>query len=122
MQAFKINFFLFIAVFMFAAKPFVGFSMQQHFMGKNHPTILVKSFTKRKQEHPDESEFNISTVLKRLANPVIPLCLLFAFALNGLIPALLSIGKKITSGIVSNIQLSLLPQGHLYLLGGKLSI
>ncbi len=87
MQALKIKTLLFLTVLMFAAKPFVGFSMFYHARNIKESNILIKAFSKRKQEHNEDSEFNMAAVQQRLANPVIGLSLLFAFFLDIILPA-----------------------------------
>lgn len=122
-QSFK--YFLIFAMFMFVAKPFVGFSLRyQNYFRKAHhgSSILVKSFTKRKLEHNEESEFNLAGIQKRLANPVIPVVLLFVFALSTLLPAATVRLKALTYGFLAAILYSLNTPQQLYLLGGKLTI
>jgi len=126
MPVLKIKYLLVIAMFMFVAKPFVGFSLryQHYFKAVHHhsPNILVKSFTKRKQEYTDENETNIAKVQQRLANPALPSVLLFAIALSLFLPAVLRLVKTVTHSILAAIYYSLAPPQQLYLLGGKLTI
>ncbi|MDB5000732.1 MAG: hypothetical protein JWR76_1809 [Mucilaginibacter sp.] len=123
MQALRPKFFLCFAILMFAAKPFIGFGLHNIIIVNNCPlTILVKSFSKRKQEFVDGSDFNIRDVQQRLANPVLFAFLLFSFFLNALYPFVLGRIKLLTGKILSDIQLRLIPPDHLYLLTGKLSI
>lgn len=122
----KFKFILVIAMLMFVAKPFVGFSLRyQHYFKTVHhhsPSILVKSFTKRKQEYADENETNITKVQQRLNNPEIPSVLLFAVALSLFLPVVLRIVKQTTHSILQAIHYSLAPPQQLYLLSGKLTI
>lgn len=126
MSALKIKYLLIFAMFMVVAKPFVGFSLryQQYFKSVHHrsPSILVKSFTKRKQEYADEHESNIAKVQQRLANPVLPSVLLLAFAISLFLPALLRSVKTATHSILDGIRYGLAAPQQLYLLGGKLTI
>jgi hypothetical protein len=122
----KFKFLLVIAMLMFVAKPFVGFSLRyQHYFRTVHhrsPSILVKSFTKRKQEYADENETSIAKVQQRLNNPEIPSVLLFAVALSLFLPVVLRIVKQTTHSILQAIHYSLASPQQLYLLSGKLTI
>ena len=122
MQSLKLNLFLFIAVLVFAAKPFVGFSLYRRIPKGADSNILVKAFAKRKQEYTEDSEFNIATIQHRIANPVVTLSLLFSFLLDLLYPALLLSTKAITDKFIADIRLSISPPEHSYLLTGTLLI
>lgn len=122
MQAFKIHYFLFFAVLMLTAKPFVGFSALKQMHTGSPAKIFVKAFTKRKQEYVEDGDFDITVVYKQLAKPLLALTVLFSFLLNSLFPALFRKVKQVTTGLLSAIQLSLAPPPHRYLLTGKLVI
>jgi hypothetical protein len=122
MRKFKVHYFLFFAVFMLAAKPFVGFSLIKEIEGGKAPGILIKSFTKRKQEYVEGSSFDSSTIQKRLANPLLALTVLFSALLSTLFPFLFRKTRQITAGGLSDIHRSLFPPLHRYLLSGKLII
>lgn len=122
MRSLKVHYFLFIAVFMLAAKPFVGFNALEKLQKEKLSGIFVKAFTKRKQEYVEDSTFDISTIQKRLANPGLALTILFSFLLNTLFPSIFRKTRKITAGILSHIHLNLYPPLHRYLLSGKLVI
>ncbi|MCC8425560.1 hypothetical protein [Mucilaginibacter sp. UR6-11] len=122
MRVLKIHYFLFLAVFMLAAKPFVGFNALKQLTDYKAPQIFLKAFTKRKLEYVEDSAFDISAVQKRLADPLLPLTLLFSFLLKSLFPFLFRKVKEITAGILADIHLSLSPPLHRYLLSGKLII
>ncbi|SDF22679.1 hypothetical protein SAMN05216464_114143 [Mucilaginibacter pineti] len=122
MQALKFHYFLFLAVLMLAAKPFVGFHAIKQIESGKAPEILVKSFTKRKQEYVEDSVFDITTIQKQLANPLLELTVLFSFLLNTLFPSIFRKAKNVTAGILSDLRLSLFPPLHRYLLSGKLII
>ena len=62
MRALKVHYFLFLAVFMLAAKPFVGFNAVRLFATSKKPGIVVKAFTKRKQEYVEDSPFDIFAI------------------------------------------------------------
>lgn len=122
MRSLKVHYFLFIAVFMLAAKPFIGFNALEKLQKEKLSGIFVKAFTKRKQEYVEDSTFDISTIQKRLANPGLVLTTLFSFLLNVLFPSIFRKTPKITAGILSHIHLNLSPPPHRYLLSGKLVI
>ena len=122
MRALNIHYFLFLAVFMLASKPFIGFHAVKNIREGRSPGIYVKAFTKRKQEYVEDSEFDASTIQKRLANPLLALTVLFSFHLNLLFPSIFRKARAITAGILSDIYLSLIPPLHRYLLSGKLII
>jgi hypothetical protein len=122
MRALKVHYFLFLAVFMLAAKPFVGFNAVKLFSRGKTPGIIVKAFTKRKQEYVEDSAFDISAIQKRLANPLLALTVLFSFLLNSLFPSIFRKAREVTAGVLSDIHLSLFPPLHRYLLSGKLII
>lgn len=108
---------------MLAAKPFIGFdAIKQMGRGKNPSGVIVKAFTKRKQEYVEDSNFDVSTIYKRLANPLLALTGLFSLLLSTLFPSIFRKCKLITASILSNIHLSLFPPVQRYLLSGKLII
>ncbi|NNU34152.1 hypothetical protein HK413_10620 [Mucilaginibacter sp. S1162] len=76
MLASKVKFLLFIAMLMFVAKPFLGFSLRcQRYFKAQQPcsqNILVKSFAKRKLEFNENSEYNPAKMKAKLANPGLP--------------------------------------------------
>lgn len=67
MRASKIHYFLFVAVCMLAAKPFVGFHAIEKHREVSLPTICVKAFTKRKLEYVAGSQFDVNSMQKQLA-------------------------------------------------------
>ncbi|MES2277383.1 MAG: hypothetical protein V4592_15265 [Bacteroidota bacterium] len=114
--------FLFLAVFMLAAKPFIGFNAVKQIAKGKPPGIIVKAFTKRKQEYVEDSAFDISTIQKQLAHPLLVLTVLFSVLLDLLFPSKFRKFRQVTAGILSEIYLSLSPPLHRYLLAGKLII
>jgi hypothetical protein len=123
MRGLKVHYFLFLAVFMLAAKPFIGFDLiKQIARGNNSSSVIVKSFTKRKQEYVEDSNFDISTIYKRLATPLLALTILFSALLNIFFPSIFRKARQVTAGFLSDIHLSLFPPLHRYLLSGKLII
>jgi len=107
---------------MLAAKPFIGFNAVRHLAKDKIPGIFVKAFTKRKQEYVADSPFDVSTIQKRLANPLLSLTVLFSFALNILFPFVFKKASQVTAGLLSAIHLSLFPPNDRYLLSGQLII
>jgi hypothetical protein len=123
MQLSKIHYVLFFAVLMLAAKPFVGFSAFDQIKKGDHSTrIIVKAFTKRKQEYVEDSAFDVSAIQKSLANPILPFVALFSVFLNTLLPSIFKQARQLTAGILSAIYLNIFPVLHRYLLSGKLTI
>jgi hypothetical protein len=122
MRAPTVHYFLFLAVFMLAAKPFVGFSVIKDAARWPKLGIVMKSFTKRKIEYVEGGNFDISSVHKQLANPLVTLTVLFAVFLNLLFPFLFRKAKQVTAGLLSDIHLSLFPPLHKYLFSGQLII
>jgi hypothetical protein len=122
MHRLKVHYFLFLAVFMLAAKPFIGFSAVKHIAEHKIPGVFVKAFTKRKQEYVEGSSFDISTINKRLADPLLALTVLFSALLNIFFPSIFRKARQVTAGFLSDIHLSLFPPLHRYLLSGKLII
>jgi hypothetical protein len=111
-----------LAVLLFVAKPFLGFTM----FSRTHPpaaeNIFVKAFTKRKLEDPENSKFSMSAIQKKLAEPANYFLLRFTFLLSIIFPGMLFAGADITNRLLRRIQLSLTPQTYSYLLNGKLII
>ena len=51
-------YFLLLAALMLVAKPFIGFHVLKQVNEISHPTILAKSFNKRKWDYIENSEFD----------------------------------------------------------------
>jgi hypothetical protein len=111
------------AVLLLVAKPFLGFSV---FSPVNNPpsadNILVKAFTKRKQEYVEHSSYDIHAIQKKLADPVTQYILRFSFLLSVLFPVVFAAGSAITNRFLRGIILSLSPPGQTYLLNSTLLI
>jgi hypothetical protein len=121
LSAFKI-FFAFAAL-LFIAKPFFGFEISNHhFRIHISHNILVKSFSKRKPESLEDADKKAAQIYNQLANPLMILLSSISLFLLMLLPALFDPLRKITSRILSDIRLSLLPPENTYLLAGKLII
>lgn len=110
------------AVLLFVAKPFLGFSMFSRIHPPADQSIFIKSFTKRKQEYAEDSSFDMDALQKKLADPVKEVFLRFSFLLSILFPVLSGACKNITDRFLNELQLSLSPREHSYLLNGKLII
>jgi len=111
-----------LAVMLFVAKPFLGFSMVSLLHPPVVETIFVKAFTKRKLEHNEDSKFDMGAIQKKLAEPLTVQLLLFSFLLSIIFPVALASGINISNRFLNDIQLSLVPDGRTYLLNGKLII
>ncbi|MEO3402400.1 hypothetical protein AAFN85_00760 [Mucilaginibacter sp. CAU 1740] len=122
MAGLKIKYCLCIAVLMLALKPFIGFSYYEQLKSETSMTILIKAFSKRKQEFNETSESHPDYVRQRLANPIVPLLLLFSSLLNIIFPFTFGNYKK-PKGIFSDSPASVVDGSlPLYLLSGKLTI
>ncbi|HAL81526.1 MAG TPA: hypothetical protein DCO83_04230 [Mucilaginibacter sp.] len=111
-----------LAVLLFVAKPFLGFSM----FSRQHPpaveNILVKAFTKRKPEDPENSVSKTEAIQKKLAEQARYFVLRFSFLLGIISPLVFASGANITPRFLRGLQLSLPPQRDTWLLNGKLII
>ncbi len=114
--------FFFLAVLLFVAKPFLGFTM----FSRTHPpavdNIFVKAFTKRKLEDPENSNFGATAIQKKLAETVQAFVLRFSFLLCIIFPLAFAAGANITKLFLRRLKLSLYPRGQSYLLNSKLII
>jgi len=114
--------YLFFAVLLFVAKPFLGFSMFSRVNPPATENIFIKAFTKRKQEFVEDSNFDINAIQDKLADPVKQLFLRFCYFLNILFPVVFSFPASPTNGFLETIALKLLPCRQTYLVNGKLII
>jgi len=111
-----------LAALLFVAKPFLGFCI---FNGTHHPakaSILVKSFTKRKLEYSENGDFNMSSIQKKLADPVNASFPTFAFLLCIIFPAGFTAGLNISNRFLRNLLLGHSLSGQVYLLNSNLKI
>ena len=108
-----------LAVLLLVAKPFLGFSIISRVHPPSEGSILVKSFTKRKQEYVKNSNFSITDIQQKLASPVNQLVLRFVFLLNILFPALCFAANLITAGFLNEFALRIAPRRPAYLLLGN---
>lgn len=111
-----------VGLFMCLVKPFAGFGLYNNIANQNGYSILVKSFTQRKQEYTDGSEYDVIAVQRNLANPLLLVTLLFCFALDTLLSAVLSLGRYITAQTLNNIRFDIFMPEPIYLRSGKLTI
>jgi len=114
--------FFVLAVLMFVAKPFLGFSL----FSRSHPpavkNIFVKAFTKRQFEDPENSNLKVEAIQKKLAGPVQQFVLRFSFLLSMIFPTAFNIADNISKRFLRKIKLSLYPAEHSYLINCKLII
>jgi len=119
---FKIARWLFaIGVLFFVAKPFIGFAFHPANPAAQE-SILVKSFTKRKLDYVDNSNYDVKTIQKQLANPVNGSFLLFSCLLSILFPFIFKAGFNITGHLNQRIRTGRFPSGGAWLLDGQLII
>jgi hypothetical protein len=116
------KFFFCLAVMLFVAKPFLGFSMFSRMRPPAVDNIFVKAFTKRKLEDPENSNSNIKALQKKIAEPVRQFILRFTFLLGIIFPSMFASKADVTNLCLQRIKLSLYPREHTYLLNGKLII
>jgi len=110
-----------VAVLLFVAKPFIGFSLNPSKITLQG-SILVKSFAKRKHDYVENSSFDAKTIQKQLANPVDQLFLLFSALLSVLFPVLFGAGFNITDRFIQKINRGLPPSPQTRLLNAQLII
>jgi hypothetical protein len=108
--------FFIVAVLLFVAKPFLGFSMFSSTRPPAEDNIFVKVFSKRKVENEEDSKYNISAIQKELAEPVGEFFVRFSFLLGMLFPLIFEAGVNISTGFLRNIRLGQHPRGDIYLL------
>lgn len=116
-------FFFYLAVLMFTAKPFIGFSV----IGVNSPlidshSILAKSFSKRKPEDLEDSKTKAGAIRQQLTNPPLPLLLSIMALLAFLFPFIFKRTNRIGHSLINELKNALVPAAQPYLLTGKLSI
>lgn len=114
--------YLCFAVLLFVAKPFLGFSMFSRLHPPAVENIFVKSFTKRKAEFSEDSNYSTSALHKKLAEPVLPFTILFSFLLSVIFPALLTPHFRINNRFLRQLRSGLPPSKDTWLHNGKLII
>jgi hypothetical protein len=111
-----------LAVMLLVAKPFLGFTIFNNLGPSNRLSIGVKAFTKRKQEYAEDSENNMLSLHKKLADPVEDFFLRISLLLSIILPAVFNAADTITNSFLRNLQSGLLPREHTYLLNSSLII
>lgn len=114
--------FFFFAVLLFVAKPFIGFSLYSCLNPPVASNIMVKAFTKRKQEYVENSGYDVNTVQKKLADPILQFILRFSFLLSILFSAVYASIAGITRRLARITQLVFTPPQRAYLLNSQLII
>jgi len=114
--------YLCFAVLLFVAKPFLGFSMFSRVNPPPVQSIFVKAFTKRKQEYVENSNYDIHTVQKKLAEPLQQFALRFSLLLDALFLAIVAAQTIFTARFLRGIQLNLSQRQSAYLLNRQLLI
>ena len=113
----------FLAVLLFVAKPFIGFSaLASKQENVTITSILVKCFAKRKPEDLRDMEHKKAALRIMLSRPPFKLLVSITFLLGVLFPLLFRSMALVTGGYLNRIRYSLIPAEHPYLLTGKLSI
>jgi hypothetical protein len=111
-----------LAVFMFIAKPFIGFSININNKQLDIHNILIKSFSNRKPEDLQDAKQKAALLRAQLTNPPMPLLLRIATLLAFVFPFLFKAYNNTKSSYLNSLQLSLIPTDQPYLLAGKLII
>ncbi len=116
--------FFYLAVLMFVAKPFIGFSISgiKNSVIIESNSLLAKSFTKRKSDELENSKAKAKVLSQRLTNPPLPLLLTITALLTLLFPLLFKRNERVGYSFVNSLQTSLVPAAQPYLLTGKLTI
>jgi hypothetical protein len=112
-----------LAVLMFVAKPFIGFSIE-NIEGQliDAHSLLAKSFTIRKPDDLNDAKSKASSLKYQLTNPPENIFLTIA-ALLGILFPVVSITNIFTgNSFLNSLKLSLTPPDQPYLLTGKLTI
>jgi len=113
----------YLAVFMFIAKPFIGFSLGSFASQviKSH-SLLAKSFSKRKPEDLDDAKINAAVIKQKLTNPPETISLTIAAVLELLFPIEFERNSITGQSFLNTLKANLQPTEHPYLLTGKLTI
>lgn len=111
-----------IAVLFFVLKAFLGFALFSRLNPPAQDNIFVKVFSKRKLEDSENSETNVKTLQKNLADPVLAFTLLFSFLLGIIYPAVLMPGANIDNRVLRLRKFRLFTGDRACLLNGKLTI
>jgi len=112
----------YLAVLMFVAKPFIGFSLTNINIPVEAHSLLAKSFTNRKPEDLEDAKAKALTIRQQIIDPPFPLLLSITALLLFLFP--LAFKRDVFTGysFLNNLKVSLIPAAQPYLLTGKLTI
>jgi hypothetical protein len=111
-----------LAVLLFVAKPFLGFTMFSRLHPPAIESIFVKAFTKRKLEDSENNKFSAAAIQKKLADPVKQYILRFSFLLSIVFPVIFLAGLNINNRFLRRLQLNVSATQPAWLLNGKLII
>jgi len=123
-KAKKLYSFFYLAVLMFVAKPFIGFSISgvnSAFMIESH-SLLAKCFTNRKPEDLEDSKATAVAIQHQLTNPPLPLFLTITALLSLLFPVVFKAANRVGDSFINELKTALVPAAQPYLLTGKLTI
>jgi len=116
-----VKIFFYLAVLLFVAKPFVGYSITGNMRQLTQPhNILVKIFSKRKPEDLEDAKITASVIQHKLNNP--PLLLTIMALLGLLFPTIYKRIAGVNYSFLNNLQAGLIPAYQPYFLSGKLTI
>jgi hypothetical protein len=115
--------FFYLAVLMFVAKPFIGFSIA-NLEGASIEvhSLLAKSFSKRKPDDLGEAEAKVLNIHQQLIDPPLPLLLSITSLLGLLFPLVFKRLNGAGNSFLNNLKTALIPADQPYLLTGKLTI
>lgn len=115
--------FFYLAVMMFVAKPFIGFSISNldASLIESH-SLLAKSFSKRKPEDLEDSKAKACSISQQLTNPPLPLLLCITALLAFLFPVVFIRYNGTSYSFLNSLKTALVPARQPYLLAGKLII
>lgn len=111
-----------IAVFLFLAKPFLGFSLFNRLHPPTVESIFIKAFTKRKVEEPENSQLSQSAIKKKLASAAQQFVFLFSFYLGTIFPVVYLTVGFIDSNVLRRLKVIAASSLPFWLLNGKLII
>ena len=124
MKAKKLYSFFYLAVLMFVAKPFIGFSISNFDSAsiiESH-SLLAKCFTNRKPEDLEDSKAKAGAISLQLTNPPLPLLLTITALLSLLFPLIFKRTGRTGNSFINELKTALVPAAQPYLLTGKLTI
>ena len=116
-----VKIFFYLAVLLFVAKPFMGYSIFYVDHQVTQPgNILVKIFSQRKPEDLEDAKIVAANIHHKLTNP--PVLLSIMALLGFLFPALYKRAIDINNSSINNMNLAFVPVHQPYFLSGKLTI